>query len=366
MVFDNQCPSPPQGLEIPTLVASKTEDPCDRTDYGAVEEMSQKTGTSEQMYAEAENYLKELVDVNQKFNLGINETELKQQSDQESQMAYDLNQYRLASPGVFQIDSLANPTGSPRSIGSGFAVGTKSNDCQIITDYHVVTEDDGSTEPGITVINKDGVRATAKVELLEPETDLALLSVPTSKIGTCPVLPLANKAENLIAGYDRITSIGHPGSSDHQFVSGGTLIRIDRRHKEINDHSDGKIKPWKDNVVGEVSSHVFGGFSGGPTMANGEVVGATQYKRSNYEMFFTPVEDIHSLLARAKDADGPMSCSNAMAKVRERIDRGEKHSASFSGYKDQIRSEYSFSDGSQYIIDETKNACEKSTQTPTS
>lgn len=374
MSFDSHCPEPPSGLEVPTLKSNEQADPCDRTDYGAVEEMAAKAGTSEKMHAEAEAYFKELKMVNQKFNLGTDEDILRGQSIDESQLAYDLHQYQVASPGVFRVEYRPDHQTENDEIGSGFAVREDGQDCLIITDHHVVASDSGVLKPNLQVKSKTGISNPATVEMLDAKTDLALLSVPTSDLGgTCPVLPLAAKADNLKPYYDRVTAVGHPGGAAAQFLSGGEVLRVDRKHSEIEHHPDGDTKPWKDNVVVEVGAHVIGGNSGGPAMANGEVVGATQYKRGSYEMFFTPAEDIRSLLvshraSQAKIARGPqpytpefadIDCGTAREQIRQKISSGMVEKASFSGYQSRIKGEYTFNDGTQYIMEEFKSSCQK-------
>lgn len=364
MTFDGQCPQEPSGLEVPTLEPSKDADPCDRTDYSLVEDLTDSVGTSTRLQEEIINHYAELEEVNEKFNLGQTPSELHELSIVDPQMAYDYHQYKIASPGIFRVETRNGPSSTERTLGTGFAARQVGDRCQVVTDYHVVTKNDGNLEPMLSLRARNGNLSFAKVEKLEDTTDLALLSVPVKAIGSCNVLPLADTSLDLRPGEDRITTIGHPSGSKNQFISGGELLRMGRKHTEISNHPDAQSKPWKDNEVGEVKAHVIGGNSGGPALANGEVVGATQYRRGNYEMFFTPVEDIHELLNGEKPLEPnvprEMHCKKAEEEIQSRTEAGQRTSTSYSGSGSLINSTYIFSDGVEITV--TKNGKEKNCQ----
>ncbi|MCA9813939.1 MAG: trypsin-like peptidase domain-containing protein [Cyanobacteria bacterium HKST-UBA01] len=364
MAFDSQCPAP-TGQEVPTLRLKRDADPCDRTDYSLVKDQVDRVGTSSRLHDEIAESYKELVETDRKFKLNSRDADLREASKLEPEMAYDLNQYRIASPGVFRIDSREAGKTENRGLGTGFAVRQEGNQCQIMTDYHVVTTDAGDLEPNLTVKSRDGKRAPATLKAQDVKSDLALLSVPVASIGSCPVLPLGKSSASLHPGADRVATIGHAGGAEQQFLSGGYVIHNGRKHSEIENHPDGKTKPWKDNQVVEVAAHVIGGNSGGPAMADGAVVGATQYKRATSEMFFTPVEDIRALIAKANPfpilraapvpRDIPLSCTIAKEEIRAHVSRGELLNGNFN----ERRHIYRFKDGSVYTLNQSPSSCIK-------
>lgn len=300
-------------MQIPTLKAGVMANACDRTDYSAAQ---------------------------------------GQQIE-----AYDLQQYRIASPGVFRVDqALGRGNNGPR--GSAFSLGVFGNECLLATDYHVVVADRGLAAIGLVVQASNGDRFPTQVKSWNASADLAILATPATNIKACPQLKLASTSGDLVAGKDRLVAIGHPAGSKLQFISGGPVEKKGRSHIEID--PKGISNPWAYGKTVEATAQVIKGMSGSPVFANGQVFGAVQGLVGNREMIVTPVDDLSALLNKTlttKNKTGACDYNQAKQELNQRLAAGDLLNASFFKSSSQERSYYRFNFGQGLQFDEINKTC---------
>lgn len=314
MEFDRSCKARTSDLQIPTLQPGVKADPCDRTDYSNIQG--------------------------------------------QAQAQYDLDQYRVASPGVFRVDqSLGRGGNTPR--GSAFSLGAFGDTCLLASDYHVPKGSDGLALPGLTLQASDGSRTSTQVRSWDKEHDLSILATPLSAIKSCPALPLAQTARNLNIGTDRIVAVGHPAGSKLQFISGGEVENKDRTHADID--PKGKVNPWANGKTVEVKGQIIGGMSGAPAMADGKVYGAIQGLQGNARMIITPVDDLqtllHNTLAASVKNGIPCDFNQAKAEAIQRVAAGELLSSFSTSRSATPTIHYSFNFGQELTLDQKNQTC---------
>lgn len=362
--YDQACPAPTDRFKVPTLKSAVDGNPCDQTDYTDASKLDVRT--SETLQKETERLLKE----RKLDNLAtLTPQQFKERADVETlvQKAYDWRNYQVASPSTVRIDTQSGTTN--KELGSGFTIGAQGNQCWLITDYHVVQ---AGAQPGLTVQLKDGRRIPASELIHNDKTDLAILSVPTTAIGSCPALPMATSSTGFVPRYTRMTAIGHPSGSIRQFISGGALLRLDRTARQIDETWEiGGVSvsintlPYADLKMGEVQAQVIGGNSGGPTMADGKAIGVVQSKKGKESTHFTPIENVHTLIAQLKEKQAPISSTpkqcdleEAREDIRKRIASQQLQSVEFNGLPDGTQSIHRFKDGVQYTMHDKRKSCE--------
>lgn len=313
MEFDHACKARNSELEIPTLKPGVKAEPCDRTDYSAPSSPAQ---------------------------------------------AYDLNQYRMASPGVYRVDQAAG-RGSNYPRGSAFTLGAFGETCLLASDYHVPKGPDGKALPGLIIQDRNGNRAGAQVRSWDPATDTSILATPLSSVKECPALPLAESSSSLQIGVDRMVAIGHPSGSKLQFISGGTVENKGRTHVEID--SKGKANPWAEGKTVEAVAQVIGGMSGAPAFHDGKVYGNIQGMQGNARMIITPVEDILALrdktLAATVKNGGSCDMDDARKEIAARSKNNDIISVTYTDRRSPATLHYEFNYGQGLTISEKDKTC---------
>lgn len=199
--------------------------------------------------------------------------------------------WNAVAPSVVQVRCVS-AAGATRKRGSGFIVG---DGYQIVTNQHVVFEDDGRQCPrlraylGATFEQGPGRHVPLAVVRSSEERDLALLRMDPGR-DPLPTLPIA--IEPLQAG-ETLTAIGYPT------IGGQTLTLTTGRYSGLIE-SDGLIWIKTDTPVAP-------GNSGGPVLnERREVIGVATLLnlalRSSGATLGTlsllvPAEDIHALIA---------------------------------------------------------------------
>jgi|AGTN01.2.fsa_nt_gi Trypsin-like serine proteases, typically periplasmic, contain C-terminal PDZ domain len=362
--YDQTCQAPADRFKVPTLLPATDGNSCDRTDYTDASKLNVQT--SEILLKETERLLRE----RKLDNLAtLSPQQMKERGDVETlvKQAYDWRNYQVASPSVVRVDTQSGTDN--KELGSGFTVGAQGNQCWLVTDYHVVQAAAGSA---LTVQFKDGKRVSAAELIHNEKTDLAIMSIPTNEIGSCPALPMAARSSSLLPNLTRTTSIGHPAGSIRQFISGGELLRQDRIARQIDQNwENGGVTvsvdtlPYADLKLGEVKAQVIGGNSGGPTMADGKAIGVVQSKKGKDQTHFTPIENVHTLIAQLKEKQKPINSTpktcdmeEALDDIKKRIAARQLDSAEFNGLPDGLQKIHRFKDGVQYTIHDKRKTCE--------
>lgn len=351
MSIDSDCPTPVDDLKIPTLRRGEEINACDRTDYGSAENLSFLLGSNGSLRQEAAKILAQ----------GDKDATSKSAAQDVAKQAYDLNQYRLASPAVVRVNYQDGDVRRPR--GSAFGVGTNGGECLYITDFHVASDESSPTAKltGLTLSSNGQGAVEARVRNLDAVHDLALLSAPATKIGQCPSLPISSeKASALSANSDRIVTLGHPKGTDKIFMSAGVVSRTGRTHAEINDSE--KSNYWAQSKTIEANLQVIGGMSGGPGLADGVVVGVTQSRVGATKAVLTPAEFVQSFIARSLNSgDSGSWCEYDKAKkeVETLRSQGKVTAVSFDGSHGEILKHYTLSTGERIDIDDSRQICER-------
>lgn len=367
--YDQACQAPADRFKVPTLRPAIDGNPCDQTDYTDASKLAVQT--SETLLRETERLLKE----RKLDNLAtLTPQQMTERFEVETlvKKAYDWRNYQVASPSVVRVDVQSGTTN--REIGSGFTIGAQGDECWLVTDYHVVQSAGSSAAPGL-MIQQNGKRIPAAQLIYNDKTDLAILSVPTKSIGSCPALPMASRVSGFLPNRTRTTAIGHPSGSIRQFISGGELIRYDRTAVEIDavwaNGQQAKDLPYADLKMGETRAQVIGGNSGSPMMADGKAIGVVQSQKGNNQSHFTPIENVHALIAELKAKQAPITSTpkacdieEARADIKKRISSQQLQSAEFNGQADGVQSIHRFKDGVQYTLHDKRKTCEVVRKTP--
>lgn len=350
MSIDSACQPPADDLKIPTLRRGHDMEPCDRTDYAQAENLSLLVGSNDLLRREAAKILSgKAADNNVKAGAEV------------VNQAYDLNQYRLASPAVVRVNSQTEGVSAPR--GSAFGVGASGGECLYITDFHVASDESrpNAKLTGLTLTGAGVDSVEARVRNLDAAHDLALLAAPQSAIGECPSLPLSpQKAAALRIGSDRILTIGHPHGSDRQFISGGFVEHTGRTHAEIAEKN--KTKFWANSGTIEANLQVIAGMSGGPALADGVVVGVVQSRIGDTRAVVTPVEYVRPFLEKSPqpgNAGNLCDYEKAKSDLKAFSSQGKVISTAFDGKNGHILKHYTLSSGEQIEIDESSLSCRR-------
>ncbi len=162
--------------------------------------------------------------------------------------------YDRAAPGVVQIASSPNISGTTTALGSGFVVDKAGH---IVTNFHVV---DGAGQIRVSFSNRDTVEA----ELVgtDPSTDLAVVRVDANASALTP-LPLGNSDQVRVG--DPVVAIGNPFGLDRT-ATAGIVSALQRLITAPNQFTI-------DHVI-QTDAPINRGNSGGPLLnTRGQVIG---------------------------------------------------------------------------------------------
>ncbi len=162
--------------------------------------------------------------------------------------------------GLFQRSKDAVVTiKTKKAIGSGFII---SKDGLVITNKHVVLNDESQVADRVEIVMSDGTTINANVLGVSRHQDLALIRIPNQS--RLKFLKLA-KSETIKVGQN-VYAIGSPSGIDNVFTS-GTLNKLEKPQYLLHDARIGH------------------GNSGGPLVnSNGEVIGInTQIAKFNQD-----------------------------------------------------------------------------------
>jgi S1-C subfamily serine protease len=198
--------------------------------------------------------------------------------------------YRLEAPGVVTIIAEGIGPNGGAGLGSGFVV---SGDGDIATNAHVVTGGSAqSIHPASHVFVRfsDGDQVEAKILGFDPNSDVALLRVPTAGLALRP-LPLGRSA-NVVVGAPAMV-IGSPFGED-QSLSVGVISGTNRTISSLTGFTiEGAI---------QTDAAINHGNSGGPLLdGRGRVLGiASQIDSSSGQGsgvgFAVPVDTVRHAL----------------------------------------------------------------------
>jgi serine protease Do len=151
--------------------------------------------------------------------------------------------------GLFQRSKDAVVTiKTKKAIGSGFII---SKDGLVITNKHVVLNEESQVADRVEIVMSDGTAITANVLGTSRHQDLALIRIPNQS--RLKFLKLA-KSDTIKVGQN-VYAIGSPSGIDNVFTS-GTLNKVEKPQYLLHDARIGR------------------GNSGGPLVnSNGEVIG---------------------------------------------------------------------------------------------
>lgn len=165
--------------------------------------------------------------------------------------------YEKASPGVVAIIVLTETGGGS---GSGFVIDKQGH---IVTNYHVV---DGAEE--IQVAFTEGIKTRAEVIGLDPDYDLAIISVDIPEEYLHP-LPLGDS--NLVEVGQSVIAIGNPFGLNGTMTT-GIISSKGRMGGSINEAPGGQS--YAAGAFLQTDAAINPGNSGGPLLnLNGEVIG---------------------------------------------------------------------------------------------
>jgi S1-C subfamily serine protease len=190
---------------------------------------------------------------------------------------------------VFATVQYPNPfkpwaKGNPMDvIGSGTVIDGK----RVLTNAHLVLyATDVQIQP-----RRGGNKIDAKVEVLAPDMDLAVLSVKDAKFfDKCPPLP---RAEKLPKVQDDVAVYGFPEGGTDLSVTKGTVSRIEFGHYYQQGHG----------LFIQVSAAINRGNSGGPAVVGDKMVGIvfSRLREGQNIGYVIPNEEIDLFFERVKD-----------------------------------------------------------------
>ncbi len=203
---------------------------------------------------------------------------------------------------VFATVRYPNPL-KPWTTGNSVDVsgsGTVIDGQRILTNAHLVLyATDVQIQP-----RRGGSKIEAKVEVLAPDMDLAVLTVQDAKFfERCPALPRAKKLPKV---QDAVTVYGFPVGGNDLSVTKGTVSRIDF----------GRYYQQGYGLIVQVSAAINPGNSGGPAVVGDQMIGIVLSRLQSQQNigYLIPNEEINLFLDDVKDGryDGkPMETSGA-------------------------------------------------------
>lgn len=161
---------------------------------------------------------------------------------------------------------------SSESSGSGIIIGNDSEELLIATNYHVVVN---AQKIEVTFI--DGKKANAKRKGIDPEMDLAVISIPLNQISNSTLEQIAvatlGNSDNLVIG-ERVIAIGN-ALGYGQSVTTGIISALNRQVVLSDDHTE---KKQAGNFI-QTDAAINPGNSGGALLnEKGEVIGINTSK----------------------------------------------------------------------------------------
>lgn len=167
-------------------------------------------------------------------------------------------------------------------LGSGTVIEGK----RILTNAHLVLyATDVQIQP-----RRGGNKVEAKVEMLAPEMDLAVLSVKDEKFfAKCPALPRANKLPKV---QDNVVVYGFPVGGNDLAVTKGVVSRIDV----------GRYSQRGFGLIVQVSAAINPGNSGGPAVVGDDMIGVvfSRMREQQNIGYVIPNEEIDLFLEDVK------------------------------------------------------------------
>ncbi|HEY2603417.1 MAG TPA: trypsin-like peptidase domain-containing protein [Thermoleophilaceae bacterium] len=220
--------------------------------------------------------------------------------------------YRQYAPGVVTVISIlpggggglfgGGDQGAEEALGSGFVVDGSGD---VATNAHVVTTGQGQDikrADQVYVEFPDHNRVPAKIVGDDPNSDVALLKIPTGGLKLTP-LPLGSSA-GLIVGSP-VAAIGSP-FGEQQSLSVGVISAVDR--------SITSLTSFDINNAIQTDAAINHGNSGGPLLnAKGQVIGINSQIKSTGGGgegvgFAVPVDTVHRSIQQLKQ-NGKVSYS---------------------------------------------------------
>jgi S1-C subfamily serine protease len=180
--------------------------------------------------------------------------------------------YAKVNPGVVTILNYADlgsphPDTLPAGQGSGFVI---DNDGHILTNQHVVS---GAQE--IEIDFPSGIKAWADLIAVDPDSDLALLTVNVPAESLTP-LPLGDS--DLVRVGDRVVAIGNPFGLSGTMTSG--IVSALGRTLD-SEHASPGGQPFSAGDIIQTDAAINPGNSGGPLLnLQGEVIGVNRAIRT--------------------------------------------------------------------------------------
>jgi len=147
--------------------------------------------------------------------------------------------------------------------GSGIIIGHKNNETIILTNHHVVTEDDGSLSKGLKVRNNGKTFTPSKILIAPHGLDLAVVIVK-GRIGPC-----------------RVAEMGKPDIGEDVLIVGSPLGREDSVTKGIiSNHNEEETKAGFKYFTLQTDAAVNPGNSGGAIFdaQKGRLLGIVSFK----------------------------------------------------------------------------------------
>ncbi|GEM_PF-759538 len=175
-------------------------------------------------------------------------------------------------------------TSESTAFGSGFVFSQSDTDYYILTNHHVIDPEDFS-EVIYTVFNLETEDVAATLLYINPDKDLALLSVSKDDI-TLGILDIDQRKDTRFTSRELLLSVGYP-SDIRGLVTYGEYLGMGTT----------------DKVDFEVIAHsalIYPGNSGGPLLdLDGNVVGINTWSSSNNQERFMaiPLGVIHDFIA---------------------------------------------------------------------
>ena len=204
---------------------------------------------------------------------------------------------------VFSTQRLPDPTkpwtkAAPRDItGSGFVIEGK----RILTNAHVVLYASVIQIQG----NQSGDRITAKVDVVAPGIDLALLKLDDeSFFDTHPAL---SRAPTMPEKQDSVVVYGYPTGGNSLSTTKGIVSRIE--------YASFNFPVWGLRI--QIDAAINPGNSGGPAVVDGKVIGVAFSRLQNTQNigYIIPCEEIDYFLKRVA-AGGVYSKPSTMDEVQ--------------------------------------------------
>jgi len=185
----------------------------------------------------------------------------------------------------------------PVSLGTGFVV---SDDGDILTNAHVVLDDQGQTAKSVSVVfntpqSGDGDTFDAEVVGVDGDSDVAVLRVDPDKIGVTP-LALGDSSKVIVG--EPVVAIGNPLGYDFSITS-GIVSAVGRSIR-------GPTNELIPNVI-QTDAAINPGNSGGPLIdARGKVIGinvqiASQSGGNEGLGFAVPINTAVRVMKQLKD-----------------------------------------------------------------